>query len=97
MPKLNVVISDILICKGFVRLCELYEMIIQRFDCLVFGWVRSDLIGMELQRESLVVGFNFFLGRRLFIVSYSVFKKPPQKFYLFDAQDIIWIPYLCDC
>jgi len=65
MSKLNEVISNIIIRERLVGFCEFDEVVIKRFDCLVFGWVRSDLVWMEFQRKSFVVASDLFLGGRL--------------------------------
>ena len=55
MAVLNVVVADILVSEGLVSLGEFDVEIVEGFDGLVLGRVRSNLIGVELEGQSLVV------------------------------------------
>jgi len=52
---LNVVVADFLVSQGLISLGEFDVEIVEGFDSLVLGRVRSNLIGVELEGQSLVV------------------------------------------
>lgn len=62
MAKLNKVVANLLISECFVCLCKFDEIIIKGFESLVLGRIWSDFIGMELEGEFLVVGFDLSFG-----------------------------------
>lgn len=55
---LNVVVANLLVGKSLVGLCQFDVLVVEGFDGLVLGRVRPDLVGVELERELLVVGLD---------------------------------------
>lgn len=62
MTVLNVVVADLLIGQGLVRLGELDVVVVERLDGLILGRIGLDLVGMELEGKALVVSLDVFLG-----------------------------------
>jgi hypothetical protein len=58
---LDVVVAHLLVCEGLVGLGEFDVEVGKRFDSLVLGGVRSDLVGMVLEGKALVVRLNLLL------------------------------------
>jgi hypothetical protein len=58
---LDVVVAHFLVCEGLVGLGEFDVEVGKRFDSLVLGGVRSDLVGMVLERKALVVRLDLLL------------------------------------
>lgn len=65
MAVLNVVVADVLVSKGLVGLGEFDVEIVEGFDSLVLGRVRSNLIGVELEGQSLVVRLDLLFAEGL--------------------------------
>jgi hypothetical protein len=62
---LNVVVADVLVSKGLISLGEFDVEIVEGFDSLVLGRVRSNLIGVKLEGQSLVVRLDLLFTKGL--------------------------------
>ena len=65
MAVLNVVVADVLVSEGLVSFGEFDVEIVEGFDSLVLGRVRSNLIGVELEGQSLVVRLDLLFAEGL--------------------------------
>lgn len=65
MAILDVVVAHVFVGERLIGLGEFDVEVVEGFNSLVLGWVRSNLIGMELEGESLVVRLDLLLIERL--------------------------------
>lgn len=65
MAILDVVVADLLVGQCLVGLCEFDIVVVEGFDGFVLGGIRADLVGMELDRKSLVVRLDLLFCERL--------------------------------
>jgi hypothetical protein len=80
MSKLYKVVSDFFIRERLIGLCKVDEIVIQGFDCLILCRVGSDFIGVEFERQTLVMRFNLLLSRRLYresVLAYQIYCSLP--------------------
>ncbi len=82
MAVLDVVLADVLVGEGVVGLCELDVVVVERLCRLILGRVGAGLVGVEFERESLVVGFDLLVRGGL--------RSSTSQHILFSHRPWVW-------